>query len=31
MIANSGSISPVIDLLFTFPSRYSSLSLNTYT
>ena len=31
MIANSGSISPVIDLLFTFPSRYFSLSLNTYT
>jgi len=27
-IANSGSISPVIDLLSTFPSRYSSLSLN---
>ena len=31
MIANSGSISPVIYLLFTFPSRYFSLSLNTYT
>ena len=31
MIANSGSISPVIDLLFIFPSRYFSLSLNTHT
>jgi len=31
MIANSGSISPVIDLLFIFPSRYSLLSLNIYT
>lgn len=27
-IASSGSISPVIDLLNNFPSRYSSLSLN---
>lgn len=31
MIANSGSISLVIDSLFTFPSRYSSLSLNIHT
>lgn len=26
-IASSGSVSPVIDLLLIFPSRYSSLSL----
>lgn len=31
MIASSGSISLVIDALFTFPSRYSSLSLNIHT
>lgn len=27
-IASSGSVSPVIDLLLIFPSRYSSLSLS---
>ena len=31
MIASSESISLVIDALFTFPSRYSSLSLNIHT